>query len=372
MQDSILAWQSGIWFHRTQTPSNALSSRGHAIKQVALGTSIPKHLMEWPDTVVFGRTYPTAHDPIKAMRDYKKLGKRVIYDMDDDFWQVSKDNPSSNVSNALKDQYEGMINEADAVITPSPVLAKKFKKYFKKPVFICPNGIDFTVYQDRPREHDLPIIGYMGAASHWKDLGIIGEVIDALSQKYEFLFTVYGLTGEPLEAAMYSYNKLLQDNLQPEKNAYFRSALDFYAQLQKIRMWHIPFMPPELHPSVLSRADFDIGIAPLEDTEFNRGKSCIKYYEYAATGTVTLASDVEPYKTEMNQIRDYKKVLVKNTYKDWYAKLEHFLQYPQERENVAQDQLEWVKKNRSIDAIAIPWEKACQRPGGIEVLSQKE
>src|SRR4051812_48642170 len=130
MLDSPLAWQSGIWFHRNETPCTALNKRGHAVKQVAIGSTIPQHLMEWPDVVVFGRTYPSAYDPIKFMRDYKKLGKRVLYDMDDDFWQVAKDNPSANVSNALKDQYEGMIKEADAVITPSRVLAKKFKKYF--------------------------------------------------------------------------------------------------------------------------------------------------------------------------------------------------------------------------------------------------
>lgn len=368
-----MAWQSGIWFHRNQTPGTALAKRGHGIKEVAIGTSVPQHLMDWPDTVIFGRTYPSAYDPIKIMRDYKKLGKRVLYDMDDDFWQVAKDNPSANVSNALKDQYEGMIREADAVITPSLELAKKFKKHFKKPVFICPNGIDYDIYKERAKEHpETTVIGYMGAASHWKDLGIIGEVIDKLSEKYDFLFTVYGLTGEPLEAAMYSYQKLLHLNLQPEKNPYFRSALDFYAQLKKIRMWHIPFMPPELHPSVLSRADFDIGIAPLEDTEFNRGKSCIKYYEYASVGTVTLASDVEPYRTEIGKLKFSKQMLAKNTFKDWYDKLENLIVNHQTRENILKEQQEWVKKNRSVDAIGIDWEVACQRPGGLKTLNQSK
>lgn len=365
MSDSVMSWQSGIWYHRTRNPSAALEMRGHGTKEVAIGSSVPAHLMEWPDVVVFGRTYPAAYDPIKIMREYKRLGKRVLYDMDDDFWQVAKDNPSANVSNALKDQYEGMIREADAVITPSTVLAKKFKKYFKKPVFICPNGIDYTDYLERPREHgDTLILGYMGAASHWKDLGLVGEVIDKLSEKYDFLFTVYGLTGEPLEAAMYNYHKVLQTNLQPEKNAYFTSALDFYAQLKRLRMWHIPFMPPELHPSVLSRADFDIGIAPLEDSEFNRGKSCIKFYEYAATGTTVLASDVLPYSDEVT----YR---AKNTFKDWYNKLEKLIVDEQFRLKLGAEQAAWVKENRSLEAIGVPWELACQLPGGIQVLNQK-
>jgi glycosyltransferase involved in cell wall biosynthesis len=365
MMDSQLAWSSGIWFHRNETPSDALSKRGHAIKQVAIGSTVPDHLMQWPDTVIFGRAYPTQFDPIKIMRDYKKLGKRVLYDLDDDIWTVEKHNPSVLVSNALKDQYEGMIKEADACITPSPVLAKKFKKYFKKPVFICPNGVDDLKYLERPHQNEETLkIGYMGAASHWKDLQLIGNVISKLSEKYDFLFTIYGITGEPMEAAMYAYNKLLKSNLQPEKNEYYRAALDFYTQLGRTRMWHIPFMPPELHPKTLSMCDLDIGLAPLEETEFNSGKSCIKFYEYASVGTVTLASHVLTYKDEVNYT-------AKNTEKDWYNKLEKLITDKEFRLKTLAKQQEWVKKNRSLDAIGLQWELACQRPGGLKIANQQ-
>lgn len=358
------AFVHGIWFHRQQTPAAALAKRGHGIKQVAIGATFPKDLMEWPDTVIFGRTYPAQYDPIKYMREFKRLGKRVLYDMDDDFWQVSKDNPSALVSNALKDQYEGMIREADAIITPSSVLAKKFKKLVKgKPVFICPNGIDFEAYLDRPREHSDLVIGYMGAASHWGDLKIIGNVISNLAQKHDFLFTIYGLVGEPMEATMYYYRKYLGANLMPEKNPYYKSALGFYDQLRNIRIWHVPFMPPELHPSILSRCDFDIGLAPLEDNEFNRGKSCVKFYEYASVGTVTLASNVQPYSDEVNY-------LAKNTEKDWYNKLEKLIVDKEFRLKTLAQQQKWVRDNRSLEAIGLEWEKAVQRPGGLPVLNQ--
>lgn len=361
--DTIDCWKHGIWFHRQQTPSEFLAMRGHGIKQVAMGTTFSKELMEWPDTVIFGRTYPAHYEPIKIMRDYKKLGKRVLYDMDDDFWQVAKDNPSVNVSNAMKDQYEGMIMEADAVITPSEVLAKKFKKHFKKKIFICPNGINPEVYQERPHEHKELIIGYMGAASHWNDLKLVGEAISLLAQKYDFLFCIYGLVGEPLEAAMYAYRKVMRDNLMPEKNAYYKSALDFYDQLKNLRMWHVPFMPPELHPTVLGRCDFDIGIAPLEDNEFNRGKSCIKFYEYSSTGTVVVASDVLPYSNEVN----YR---AKNTVKDWYNKLEKLIVDEQFRKKTLEAQQKWVKENRNPEVVGLMWEKACQKEGGLPVLNQ--
>ena len=366
VQDSIVSFQSGIWLHRNEIPSLGLEKRGHQIKQVAIGMTFPEDLMEWPDVVIFGRAYNQTYNPIQIMKDYKKRGKRVLYDLDDDYWNVPKDNPSFKVSSAFKDQYEGMIREADAIITPSPVLEKKFKKHFKKKTFICPNGIDFDSgrmyqYLERPRQQDGTLkIGYMGAASHWKDLQLIGEVMVALSQKYDFLFVIYGMIGEPLEAAVYNANKMLQLNLQPEKNPYFTELINFYKQLEKISMWHIPFMPPELHPKTLSRCDFDIGLAPLEDTEFNSGKSNIKFYEYAAVGTVCLASDVKPYSEEC----PYR---AKNTFKDWYDKLERLIVDEKFRNEMLDKQQEWVKKNRSADAIGFLWENACQKPGGIKV-----
>lgn len=365
--DRVDCWKHGIWFHRNMVPAEALGKRGHGVKQVAMGTKFTDEQMDWPDTVIFGRTYPAHLDPISWMKEFKKRGKRVLYDMDDDFWQVSKDNPSVLVSNALKDQYEGQIEVADAVITPSKVLAKKFKKYFKKPVFIAPNCAPAGVYQPRPRNGGPLTIGYMGAASHWKDLQLIGEVVSKLSEKYDFIFKIYGLVGEPLEAAMYAYRRALADNMTPESNEYFRAALKFDEQVKHLanhgRLWHIPFMPPELHPTALSACDFDIGLAPLEETVFNNGKSCIKFYEYASVGTVTLASNVLPYSDEVNYT-------AKNTFKDWYNKLEKLIVDEKFREKILKEQMEWVAKNRSLEAVGVEWEKACQKPGGAPVANQ--
>ncbi len=372
------AYVHGIWFHRIRNPSEALTRRGHAVRQVAIGSEFKEEFLQWPDVVVFGRAYPNEYDPIRWMREFKKRGAKVVYDMDDDFWEIAKDNPSKIVGSALKDQYEGMSKEADAICTPSTVLAKKFKKFFKKPVFITPNGVDLASiehngmtnpcsYLERPHNPDKPLtIGYTGAASHWKDLQLIGDVLGELAKKHEFQFHIYGLTGEPLEAAMYHYQKTLSMNFMPEKNEYYRSALGFYAQLKDLHLKHIPFMPPELHPTVLSAADFDIGLCPLEDTTFNAGKSCIKFYEYAAVGTVTVASDVMPYSDEVGY-------LAKNTKKDWYNKIEKLIVDKKFREELLVKQQTWVKKNRSLDAIGLPWELALQKEGikGLTVNSQQ-
>ncbi len=294
-----MAWKSGIWYHRVNTPFKGLESRVHGTKQVAIGITMPDEFMEYPSTVLFGRIYPEASKPIDLMKAYKKQGTRVLYDLDDDIWAVDPSNPSRNVSNVFKDQYEGLIREADAIITPSKILAKKIHKLCKgKKVHICHNSINFEDYKERPHEHDELLIGYMGAASHWRDLTLIIDVLEKLYEKYDFTFVLQGVTGGDFESEMLSCEKILQQNLQPEQNDYFRDALEFYHRLKKIKMYHLPFFLPEINPMKLRMADFDIGLAPLEDKEFNRGKSCLKFYEYAAVGTACLASDGEPYKSE--------------------------------------------------------------------------
>ena len=370
--DSARPQYSGIWYHRVRTPTEALKRRGHAVRWVAIGGKLRPEDVEWPDVVIFGRTYPNEFKPLEDMKKFKNAGKRVLYDIDDDHWAVSPDNPSQLVSNSQKDQYEGMMKMCDGICTPSAILGKKIQKLVKKPVYICPNGIEFgnedDVYKERPRKTDNQItIGYKGASSHWKDLSIIVPAMEQICKKYDNVyFWIYGMAAEPLESAAYTARLIKQNNWRPEQKDYIDAMVEFYDQLRFIRLIHTPFMPPEIHPGILASRDFDIGICPLIDCEFNHAKSCIKFYEYAATGTVTLASDVEPYKSEV----DYR---AKNTTKDWYDKLEKLITDEEFRKKLQEKQTKWVTENRSVDAIGLDWELACQLPskkGAPKVLNQ--
>jgi len=96
--------------------------------------------------------------------------------------------------------------------------------------------------------------------------------------------------------------------------------------------------------------DWDIGLCPLKDNAFNQAKSCVKFYEYAAVGTTCLASDVLPYKNEVN----YR---AKNTFKDWYKKLERLIVNEKFREKIAEKQWAFVEEHRNIREIVVKWEK---------------
>ena len=368
VQDSPMSWQSGIWFHRTHLPTMGLQKRGHDVQAVALGGQLDEKLINWPDTVIFGRTYHPNLDPLSKMQMFKNAGARVLYDIDDDLWAVNPENPSVLVSNAFKDQYESLIKECDAVITPSPQLKKKIQKFVKnKPVHICPNSVHKQYYQDRAGNDGVLNIGYAGAASHWRDLDLIVEPILDLAKKYDFTFTLMGIVGGPISSEMYAYQRILASGLQPEKKAYMESAFNWYKKMATLgnRFVHIPFHMPEQYPWALRASNIDIGLAPLVDNEFNSGKSNIKYYEYAGVGTVTLASKVAPYNEEVNY-------LSKNTYKDWYKKLEKLIVDEQFRKDLLKKQQDWVWGTHDVSITALDWEKAAQLPGGLSVANQNE
>ena len=346
--DSPLAFTGGCWFHRNHIPAKGLMSRGHEVKITTINPNMGEEFYQWPEVVVFSRIYP--FDPLPQMRKFKQMGKRVIYEIDDDFWGVNPDNPSVAISTEKRWQYEHIMAEADAITTTTEFLANKLKK-FNKNIFIVPNAIDFGHYQERFRAGQTLVIGYSGAASHWKDLEIVVEPLLQLQGKYEFDFVLQGMVSTPLESEAYIMRQMINMNLQPEKNRYMEATLALYEKMRGLKYQHLPFYVPFLHSAVLRRCDMDIALAPLQDNDFNKSKSCLKFYEYAALGSATLASDVLPYNKEVGYC-------AKNTTKDWYEKLEKLIVDKKFREELATKQRKWVMENRDLGKIAMLWEKA--------------
>src|SRR3990172_7619151 len=121
VSESPFAWMGGCWYHRNHVPALGLKSRGHESKFVTMDPNTPQEWINWPDVVIFSRTY--AVDPLPIMRKFKAAGKRIIYEMDDDLWGVNPDNPSVAISTEKRWQYEHLIQEADAITTTTDFLA---------------------------------------------------------------------------------------------------------------------------------------------------------------------------------------------------------------------------------------------------------
>jgi len=119
-------------------------------------------------------------------------------------------------------------------------------------------------------------------------------------------------------------------------------------KLSGIRYEFHPNVPIDEHPRKVCDLKLDIGIAPLVDDKFNQHKSCIKYYEYAMSGAITLASHVVPYSTEVP-------ITAKNNRESWKRKLEEVLQA--DRTKLLREQRDWVLTHRNIEKNVELWEQ---------------
>jgi hypothetical protein len=107
----------------------------------------------------------------------------------------------------------------------------------------------------------------------------------------------------------------------------------------------------ESYFELLPALDLGIGLCPLIDTAFNRHKSALKFYEYAACGTMTVASAVEPYKQEVS-------VTVENDPDDWCEALELYLRDNERRKAELERQRRFVLAERNIEQLCHRWADA--------------
>ena len=99
-------------------------------------------------------------------------------------------------------------------------------------------------------------------------------------------------------------------------------------------------------------SEFDIALAPLCDTAFNRARSNVKLKEYGAAGAMWLASPVGPY---LGMGEEQGGLLVADG--DWLATLEALLDDPDRRRTLAARARRWAE-GQTIRAGAARWQAA--------------
>lgn len=233
------------------------------------------------DTIVFQIVWH--HLLLNAMRLLKGLGKRIVMELDDDYFALPVDNPSwwsfhpkaelvvrdsekkiklhkEKVNFALDNLTEAC-RTADMLQVSTPELAEVYSKVNSN-VVVLENCIDNELYDDVSKvKGRTPVIGWFGTRTHKEDLGI-----------------VRGCFPEDIPF------RLLIAGYPEAKERVFKNA----SYVTRIR----PYPLKDL-PKIVSYCDF--GIVPLRACRFNDGKSDLKGVEFGAGGIPVIASDVAPY-----------------------------------------------------------------------------
>lgn len=253
--------ESGCGWYRIRLPLGELAKHGHEVKLVRGDQARAEEMAKYP--LVVGQRMDK-HDALSSWRRLRATSK-LVFEIDDDVFNVELVNwmaygvfSRADVQDAVSHAAE----VADLVTVTTGSLAAVMRRYNPN-VAVLPNCVPGELLEhERPRRDKLTV-GWAGGASHGMDIGMVAEPVQRFLDRTPK--AKLHLIGTDYRDTIKRAGKVRFTNWDTDPWGYYRNI------------------------------DFDIGLAPLTDSTFNRSKSPIKALEYAALGIPVIASAVGPY-----------------------------------------------------------------------------
>lgn len=237
------------------------------------------------DAVVVQRLCTVEH--FQFIATCRALGMKVIYDLDDNVWEIPDYNPARAVLHRLREGFINCIRMVDIVSVSTKELEKAVRKHVGKrlmihaqtgreiPIVVAGNRIEKRLFSEPARVARM-IVGWAGSSSHIGDLGLVESAVMACSQEFE--------------------------------NVEFQFRGCVLAEDSKIRnargYKHVLWTPVAEYAARMPQWGWKIALAPVTDVPFNDAKSAIKLVEAGYCGIPCLASWVRPYEEFCSRDRE--------------------------------------------------------------------
>ncbi len=203
----------------------------------------------------------------------REHGIPLLYDLDDDLRRIPRDHPDAELIRPRTKLVSRLLREADVVWVSTPALASALGNV-REDLLVMANGIDERLWLAgtppvAPREGPVRVL-FMGTMTHDADFALVEPALTRLKAVFgDFVsIDVLGIS----------------------------SKRDMPAWVNRVGL---PVHATASYPGFvnwITQQHWDIGIAPLADTPFNRCKSALKALDYAAMGLPILASDSAVYR----------------------------------------------------------------------------
>jgi glycosyltransferase involved in cell wall biosynthesis len=283
------------------------------------------------DVIHYHRTLGDYDNLPKLLDRCDELGIVTIMDLDD-HWSPGPDHPAYQIikQNELDKKISNNLKISRNITTTTSVFANEIKK-LNENVFVLPNAIntDEKQYQSNPEKSERIRIGWLGGSSHIKDLQILKGLMGSLKReglidKIQFVLCGYDLRGmmtmidqktgeqkqrpiKPKESVWYQYEKIFTDDYKIVSEEYKNFLLSFenkeYEGVENEpyrRVWTKPITSYASNYNL-----FDISLAPLKESMFNKVKSQLKVIEAGFHKKAIIAQDFGAYQIDIKNV--YKK-----------------------------------------------------------------
>lgn len=248
-------------------------------------TARPSRLFD-ADSYVFQRRMERISPA--AIRQLRRCGKHVVGELDDNYDDLPVSSPGWKVLRKHPDKLSvDWLNEGlrfcNLVTVSTPALQEHYSRYNGN-VQVLPNFLDWDMWRDVTPQYEVERpkvrVGWMGWL-RWRgdDLERLRSWIGPWLQQHPNVEFVS--VGE------------LGGNRKSRREAGHVSVHDYLRipRAQRVTVRGAPFQRlPEI------TATIDIGLVPLEPSEFNECKSYLKGLEYAACGIPCVASPSQQYR----------------------------------------------------------------------------
>lgn len=310
----------------------------------------------WSDICVVPRVWDDSF--FKGIEQFRKLGKKIVIDWDDNFFKVSplsphyKDYGTENYSHPydggeldvwvdgknidLAKNRAGIecakkaLAFADMVTTTTDILADVFREYNQN-VKVLPNCIDLDVWKRLPFKRTNAIrVGWSGGYSHYEDWKIMAGVLPEFMRTNPNVTLV--LLGQKFDGTL--------KGIDPNRIEY--------------KGW----CPTPAYPYVSAILDLDFAVIPLADTEFNRCKSPLKWLEMAALHVPSVTSFIPPYSEMMDLVPENGIFVEDNSPSGWLLSLNRMAKDHEMRREMGNAARKTVEDHFDIEKKCSLWVEA--------------
>lgn len=264
-------------------------------------------------------------------------GTKLLWEADDNLHRV---HPTSHAYEVFKPggdvlkSIDQFIRHVDGLIVTTKDLAGQYSHLHNR-IYVLPNFVDFhvrdweTPVPRDPRLEGKIVVGWAGGSTHQEDDEPLRGVLNRILRDYA-----------DVVCALCSHPKIVE---------MFISRMELpvtkVVALDPVSFQEYPKIP----------AQFDIGLAPLRNTTFNRAKSDLKLKEYGARGVPYVATDIANYRRFHQETYGVGGYIAANP-AQWDEAIRMLIETPVLLEAKAKGIKATVKNNHSLRGNIQAWE----------------